>query len=507
MTSRDEPMVCLWQVDDKEFSLGIVGSGPGFNSLLEIVFNEHYWDFMPVMRLVALSEPDHSLSKVEALRERGVKVYPSCAQMLAAHPEIDILVELAGKRFKLKKLRDSLPEHISLIDHTAATFLCGLHTLYQMGAQCQIHLDRQRALIQTLIDEVRDDILVLDLAGRVEDVNKNVLLRLNLTKEDLLGKACREAYNLCGQQTPCGEANQDCPFFATRRTGERAEALITRVDPEGRLQYFRTYSYPVFNKAGALSHVLVMRRDITARTYKEKHKQHTEKLTIIGEMSTYLAHEIRNPIMAIGGFANSLLRDERMDPKDRQKLTIILDETRRLDQMLTSILNFAKPSTLPAGNADVNQVVAETVDLMQVGYARQSLVFDVVTDPHLPRAMGEAEVLKQCVVNLVKNSIEAMPRGGRVSIRTGLREDFIALTVADTGRGMSDKEMANVFSPFFSTKHEGYGLGLAMIKKLVEELGGRIELTSKEGQGATVTLLLPPVLAVDQDQDRGIGPV
>jgi PAS domain S-box-containing protein len=375
-----------------------------------------------------------------------------------------------------------------------------------MGAQCEVHLDRQRALIQTLIDEVREDILVLDLAGRVADMNKNVLTRLGLAKEDLAGRACREIPGLCGQAV-CGGEEQDCPFYATRRTRERAESLVTRVSPQGRLQYFRVYSYPIFDKSGALSHVLVMRRDITARTYKEKHQQQVEKLTVIGEMSTYLAHEIRNPIMAIGGFANSLLRNEHMEPRDREKLTIIADETRRLEHMLTNILNFSRPTTQTMSSADVNQVAREAVELMQVGYARPELVFDVVLDPHLPRAVGQSEALKQCVVSLLKNSIEAMPGGGTVSIRSTLAEDMVSLSVADTGRGMGDKELANVFSPFYSTKHDGYGLGLAMIKKIVEESGGRIEITSTVGQGATVTLFLPPLLDVAPEPDRIIGAV
>ena len=506
MTGRDEPLVCLWQVEDRDHIIGIVGSGPGFNSLLEIIHDESYREFMPGLRLAALAEPDHNLARVQALAARGVKVYATCAAMLAAHPEIDILVELAGKRFRLKKLRDSLPEHVSLIDHTAAVFLCGLHSLHQMGAQTEVHLDRQRALIQTLIDEVREDILVLDLQGRVVDMNKNVLTRLGQDKDALAGQACREITGLCGQAV-CGGEEQDCPFFATRQTKERAEALVTRVSEQGRLQYFRVYSYPIFDKAGALSHILVMRRDITARTYKEKHQQQVEKLTVIGEMSTYLAHEIRNPIMSIGAFANSLLRNERLEPKDREKLQIIADETRRLDHMLTNILNFSRPATPTMGSTDVNQAVREAVELMQVGYARPELVFDVVLDPHLPHAVGQAEALKQCVVSLLKNSIEAMPGGGAISIRTALAENAIRLAVADTGRGMGDKELANLFSPFYSTKHEGYGLGLAMIKKIVEEIGGRIEIVSTVGQGTTVTLSLPPVLDVGPEPDRIIGAV
>jgi Signal transduction histidine kinase regulating phosphoglycerate transport system len=121
----------------------------------------------------------------------------------------------------------------------------------------------------------------------------------------------------------CRVMDRDCPFHKTLANREAAETLMTRVNAEGRLLYFRIYSYPILDALGAMTHIMVMQRDITSRTYREKHQQQADKLAVIGEMSTYLAHEIRNPLFAIGGFTNALLRSTEFSGASREKLTII----------------------------------------------------------------------------------------------------------------------------------------------------------------------------------------
>ena len=407
--------------------------------------------------------------------------------------------KLVGKRFSLKKIRNSIPEATSLIDHKAAIFLCGLHSMLQVSSHCQVHLDRQKALLQTIIDEVREDILLLDMEGRVLDVNKNVAKRTGKEKSQLLGKPCWQVQTLSDGLPFCSKTDPRCPFHSTLARKKAAEAMVTRVAPDGRLLYFRIYTYPIFNSHGSMTHVLVMRRDITERTHQEKHQQHTEKLSVIGEMSTYLAHEIRNPLFAIGGFTNSLLKSKNLTDDEKEKLHIISEETKRLDKMLKSILNFSRPSRTTDSTADLNKVMQETVDLMKIGYGKRGIRFLTYTYPNLPLINGEPEMVKQCLVNLIKNSMEAMPEGGDISLSTGTELDCVSITVADTGVGMDEKEMANIFSPFYSTKEQGCGLGLAMINKIVDEYGGKVELTSKLGEGTTITLCFPPVCAVGNE--------
>ncbi|MFW5489668.1 MAG: two-component system sensor histidine kinase NtrB [Desulfovibrio sp.] len=488
---------CLWEIEEGEFTIGIMGTGPGFMSILDIIANEQYKEYLPGLRLIGVSDLGNHPGKVRYIREQGMPIYRSYRDMLKAHPKLDLLVELVGKRFSLKKIRNSIPETLSLIDHKSAIFLCGLHSMLQVSSHCQSHLDRQKALLQTIIDEVREDILLLDKEGRVVDTNKNVTKRTGKEKSELLGMPCWRVQTLPDGLPFCNKMDSRCPFHSTLARQKAAEALVTRVATDGRLQYFRIYSYPIFNSNGTMTHILVMRRDITERTHQEKHQQHTEKLSVIGEMSTYLAHEIRNPLFAIGGFTNSLLKSKNLTERELEKLQIIADETKRLDKMLTSILNFSRPSKTTDATVDLNKVMTETVDLMKMGYGKRGIRFLIYTYPKLPLVNGEPEMVKQCLVNLIKNSIEAMPDGGDISLTTGADQNFITIAVSDTGTGMDEKELANAFSPFYSTKEQGCGLGLAMINKIVDEYGGRVDLTSKVGEGTTVTLCFPPVCAVD----------
>ena len=496
-TTGDEFYACLWQVGERAFKAGIVGSGPGFMSVVEFIHTPGYREFAPEIRLVAVAEADFNLQRLERLKEeRGLTVHGTFEDMMATHPDIDLVIELTGKPHRVERLRRSLPASVSLIDHTAAVFLCSLHAMLQARTHTQRSLDRQTALLEAIVNEVRDDIMVLDRDGRVEDANAHVLERAGLDRAKALGMPCHMVQKIEPELCHCcGSPDPACPFFETLRTREKAEAMMARVGSDGLLRYYRVYSYPIISPLGSLEHVLVMRRDITERTRREKHQQQSEKLSVIGEMSTYLAHEIRNPLCAIGGFSNVLVRSKNLTDDQREKLAIIAGEAKRLEHMLTCVLNFARPSRSVPCQADLNLKVEQTVELMRVGYGRNDIVFVQDLDPNLPRAQCEGETVKQCLVSLLRNSIEAMPDGGTVTVRTSLLGDAVVLEVADTGSGMDKSQLENAMSPFYSTKERGYGLGLAMIKKAVEEVGGSVAIASRPGQGAVVTLSFMPAPA------------
>jgi signal transduction histidine kinase len=146
---------------------------------------------------------------------------------------------------------------------------------------------------------------------------------------------------------------------------------------------------------------------------------------------------------------------------------------------------------------DLNLVTAETLQLMRIGCEERGLQFTVNLAPSIAVAKGNAGMIKQCLINLVKNSLEAMKEGGKLTVVTGMTQTHVFVTVQDTGYGIPDALREKVFSPFFSTKDKGAGLGLAMTKKIVEEMGGYVELVSKEGEGTTISLYLLPTLAVE----------
>jgi signal transduction histidine kinase len=199
----------------------------------------------------------------------------------------------------------------------------------------------------------------------------------------------------------------------------------------------------------------------------------------------------------VGGFANALLRSPKLDEQEREKVQIIVEETRRLDKLLTNMLNFVRPSPGPGAAVDLAEVCRDVAELMDVGYGRQGYAIVIKADDNLPSVQGDADSLKQCLVNIIKNSIEAMPGGGEITIGLSMGDSDVVVRITDTGTGMSETELDRAFNPFYSTKADGNGLGLPLIKKIIEESGGSVTLASRPGQGTTVTLHLPPAMDVE----------
>jgi signal transduction histidine kinase len=222
----------------------------------------------------------------------------------------------------------------------------------------------------------------------------------------------------------------------------------------------------------------------------EKQLQQSEKMAALGELAAYIAHEIRNPLVSIGGFAGSLLKNDTLSESVQKKIRIILDESKRLDTILRGILNFSRPTPQKQDAVDVNRIVEETMQVMGMGCEKQGVRLKMELTRDLPSVHGRGEAVKQCLINVVKNGIESMTKGGELTVSTRDDDTYVSIEVTDTGTGIDEKDMEHIFSPFFSTKETGSGLGLAMTKKIIEEMGGSVEVYSRKGQGTTMALLL-----------------
>lgn len=489
---------CLWELEDTAFRIGILGTGPGFLSMLDIIHNEAIGEFLPLMELVAVCEPDPDRGKLRDPRVSRLPVYDTWQRMLAGHPEINLLIELAGKRHKIKQIVAHLPDGVILIEHTASFFLCALNKFAALSARCQLHLDNQRLLLQAIIDEIPEDILLLDTSGRVVDANRNVALGHGVPKEELIGRTCWDLRAPRGANPHCGPESEQCPFTKALRTGRKAEALETRVSREGRLLYLREYAYPILDGQSNLTHVMIMRRDITSRTEHEKRAQQSEKVTVVERLSAYMAHEIRNPLFAIAGFANSLLKSPTMGDTEREKVRIILEETARLDGVLKEMIGFSRTGAEMPGEVDALAIVSQAVETMRSDFLPRTVQVAFRGRENLPKVTAHADTLRRAVMHLMSNASEAMGGAGHMEVSVGLSGPMVVIEVRDAGAGMSKEMLERVFSPFFTTKDKGYGLDLALIRKSVEDWGGLVEIHSREGSGTEVMVRLAPVLAATE---------
>lgn len=231
--------------------------------------------------------------------------------------------------------------------------------------------------------------------------------------------------------------------------------------------------------------------------------QERDRLAALGQMAAGLAHEVKNPLGAIKGAAQ-LLGDPsgKLDPQNREFVGIILEEVERLDRVVGSVLDYARPSKGDLGAVDVNAVVRRTITVLASDPAEQ---WDIRTDlaEDLPLARADAEQLRQVLINLIRNAVQAMAGRGRVFVSTRLRparpslagtpeqHAFVEISVRDEGPGIAPHVLEKLFVPFFTTKPTGTGLGLAISQRAVEEMGGRIEVHSRPGTGSTFTVVLP----------------
>ena len=235
--------------------------------------------------------------------------------------------------------------------------------------------------------------------------------------------------------------------------------------------------------------------------------QEKDRLAAIGQMAAGLAHEVKNPLGAIKGAAQLLAEPgpdgAANEAATREFLGIILEEVERLDRVVGSVLDYARPRRESPAPVDVNAVVRRTLQILASDSADEGRI-DLELGDALPRVRIDAEQLRQVIMNLVRNAMQAMAGRGAVRVTTRARAGgrgrsdlgaegaaWIELSVADSGPGMSQKVLKNLFVPFFSTKDHGTGLGLAISQRIIDGAGGTIEVLSHEGAGTTFTVVLP----------------
>lgn len=215
-----------------------------------------------------------------------------------------------------------------------------------------------------------------------------------------------------------------------------------------------------------------------------------ERLTTIGQMAARVAHEIRNPLVAIGGFARSLLR-EPPGASCSEALTIIVDEVRRLEAIVREVLDFSKAAPLRREALDLGKIASELLDLMRLEIDDAGVEGRLEVHPDTPPALADRDRIFQALFNLLRNAIHAMPEGGTLTLRTGPAGNHVEIAVEDTGVGMSPDVRSRLFEPFFTTKSAGSGLGLTIAAQIVRDHGGEIDVTSQEGAGTVFRVRLP----------------
>ncbi|MEE4112064.1 MAG: ATP-binding protein, partial [Desulfobacteraceae bacterium] len=235
-------------------------------------------------------------------------------------------------------------------------------------------------------------------------------------------------------------------------------------------------------------------RDITNRVRLEKKMRESERMATIGQITTSLSHEIRNPLSAIKMNLQILRKNPQIRGNDQRRIAISTKEVNRLERILEEVLDFAKPLQIKMGRVDINTIVAASLELLDMKFAEAGIHTIADLDSNLPPIQADGEKLGQALINILLNALEASSYGSTVLIQTTSGPgdgDDVEIIFADEGHGISRHHASEIFKPFFTTKSSGTGLGLSNAHRIIDAHGGRIDVVNRPIPGASVKIILP----------------
>jgi len=347
--------------------------------------------------------------------------------------------------------------------------------------------------LQAVFGAIKDGIAVFDAAGRLQYSNH---VWAEIFPDSVAEPAtCRRFFH---PARDCGAPG--CPVAGALR-GEVRDDSLTIEGPKG-TRYFETTATPIADADGRFARALVFLRDVTEKRVRELQLLQAEKLTSLGVLAAGVAHEINNPLNSVAGYAEALqrrLRDQpelATDPRLEdfpEYLEVIVREVYRCKGIIDSLLSFSRKSEHGSGPVDLRQMMDEAVQLLGHMARYHDVELHVEAAPEVPCVQGDPAALRQVILNLATNALQAVGRGGKVELRAFPQEHSVVFEVEDNGPGISEDLLERIWDPFFTTKGvgEGLGLGLSVSYNIVRRHRGEISVHSEVGEGTRFTVVLP----------------
>ena len=381
-----------------------------------------------------------------------------------------------------------------VVAYVSAKFAEHLHAVRQRAARTEADLADLRVLHEDIIQSVPSGLITLDRTGRVLTGNRMAGIITGITPEILTGRFWEDLF---ADSEPLRQVLADLEGGARTR---RLEARVSRQDgtvvPVG-------LTMALLSRGEVTVGVVCSFQDLTEIKRMEERVRRGDRLAAAGALAAGLAHEIRNPLLSVIGSIEVLQRSLKPEGADAELMEIALKESDRLNGLLTEFLEYSRVQPVRREVCDVGEILREMVHLLS--YDKRlapgvRIVCDV--EPESLSASLDPKQIRQALWNLCANAAEAMPGGGRLTLRARMRRcppakeggrpsECLEIGVEDTGRGIPAARMSSIFEPFYSTKPQGFGLGLAIVHRIVHEHGGQIDVESRAGEGTTFVLTIP----------------
>lgn len=347
--------------------------------------------------------------------------------------------------------------------------------------------DKELSVLKAALENTNEAFVTIDENHKVLFFNRAAEKVFGYSRDEVIGQdldvimspgcsqghhAAVERYVQTGIPKRIGHGTE---ISATRKNGDTFPAHI---------------SFSVSEVEGKLYFTGIV-RDLTETRALQERVAKSQRLADLGQFVAEITHEIKNPLVMIGGFAHQLIRKTE-DPQAVNKLQIIEKEVARLESLLKELGAFYQPKPLSIVETDINALLRDIYLLLKDDCREKNIRSEIHTEGEHPIVKADKAKLEQVLLNLAKNAIESIEADGELTIRSRLKEDKVEITVADNGCGIPVEDQEKIFSPFYTTKREGSGLGLSISKRIIEEHeGSTFTLKSEEGKGTEFKITMP----------------
>jgi len=342
-----------------------------------------------------------------------------------------------------------------------------------------------RAFNERVIDSISSGLLTTDLEGRVKTFNRSA--------EDITGFKFASVYDR-PVSAVFGDISQQIGASLQGRT-RKARVLRFTTDcktADNRSIFLGFSASPLMDEDGAHTGVVISFQDLTEVSKLEREMRRQDRLVSLGKMAAAIAHEVRNPLASMRGAIQVLHSELAPESEQAELMQIVLRESDRLNGIVTDFLSYARPQMPAKQTFDLCPLIGETVRLMRHS-SEVAEGHDIVEEypAGSVNIEGDPNQIKQVCWNLARNALQAMPKGGTLTIRVINTPDTVTIEVEDNGQGMKDEQVERMFEPFSTDKAGGTGLGLAIVHQIISDHGGRIDVSSAVGKGTKILIMLP----------------
>ncbi len=347
--------------------------------------------------------------------------------------------------------------------------------------------DREWVILKGAIENTNEGFVTIGEDHKVIIFNKAAEKIFGVSREEVLG---RDLGLILTSECNQGHKEAVSRYLANRKPkliGHQSEFQTAR--PNGEV-FPLSISFSVSEVSGKLYFTGLI-QDLTETKALQEQVARSERLAAVGQLVAEITHEIKNPLVMIGGFARQLIRSIP-DEKSQSKLKVIAEEVQRLEKLILELREVYRPKSLAFEPLNLMQLLEEVYFLSREDCEKGNIQIRLLKMKRPIRIEGDPEKLKQVFLNLIRNAMEAMEKGGSLIIKPKVVKDKVEIFIEDTGPGISQKDQEKLFTPFFTTKSKGTGLGLCVSKRIIEDHpGSTLRLDSVEGKGTVVKITLP----------------